>query len=195
MNSREYQEIQKAYFEVYEIDEGYEDLPVDKMIAKSKSLSRKPKPPGAPRWGPNDEAASTIKKVAGTHSRAKVKKVEQQNRERGTQKEQVDLYDVILSHLLDEGYADTLEAAEGIMVSMSEEWREEILDEANTVMSVSSPSGNSRELNKAKAKPSRNLEGQERLAAARDIRQKDVNRRAPEIEKRIKGRHRIRINP
>jgi hypothetical protein len=42
-------------------------------------------------------------------------------------KEQVDLYDIILSHLLDEGYAETLEAAEAIMVNMSEEWRESIM--------------------------------------------------------------------
>ena len=38
-----------------------------------------------------------------------------------------DLYDIILSHLLDEGYAETPEAAEAIMVNMSEEWRESIL--------------------------------------------------------------------
>jgi hypothetical protein len=44
--------------------------------------------------------------------------------------EQVDLYDIILSHLLDEGYAETSEAAEAIMVNMSEEWRENIIDEA-----------------------------------------------------------------
>jgi hypothetical protein len=44
-------------------------------------------------------------------------------------KEQVDLYDIILSYLLDEGYAETQEAAEVMMVNMSEEWREEILDE------------------------------------------------------------------
>ena len=42
-------------------------------------------------------------------------------------KEQTDLYDIILSHLLDEGYAETPEAAEAIMVNMSEEWRESIL--------------------------------------------------------------------
>ena len=51
-------------------------------------------------------------------------------------KEQADLYDIVLSHLLDEGYADTYEAAEAIMVNMSEEWREsiveEVLDEALT---------------------------------------------------------------
>ncbi len=44
--------------------------------------------------------------------------------------ETVDLYDVVLEHLLDEGYADTNENALAIMANMSEEWREEILDEA-----------------------------------------------------------------
>ena len=43
--------------------------------------------------------------------------------------ENYDLYDIILSHLLDEGYAETPEAAEAIMVNMSEEWRESIVEE------------------------------------------------------------------
>jgi len=43
--------------------------------------------------------------------------------------EQVDLYDIILSHLLDEGYADTVENAESIMVNMSEDWRQSIMEE------------------------------------------------------------------
>ena len=43
-------------------------------------------------------------------------------------KEEIDLYDIILSHLLDEGYAETLEAAEAIMVNMSEDWREGIVE-------------------------------------------------------------------
>jgi hypothetical protein len=45
------------------------------------------------------------------------------------QQESYDLYDIILSHLLDEGYAETPEAAEAIMVNMSEEWRESIVEE------------------------------------------------------------------
>jgi len=43
--------------------------------------------------------------------------------------EETDLYDIILSHLIDEGYADTEQAAEAIMVNMSEEWRESIVVE------------------------------------------------------------------
>ena len=42
--------------------------------------------------------------------------------------EQVDIYDIILSHLLDEGYAETEESAHKIMVNMSEEWRESIVE-------------------------------------------------------------------
>ena len=44
------------------------------------------------------------------------------------QNEAYDIYDVILSHLIDEGYADTFESAEAIMVNMSEEWRESICE-------------------------------------------------------------------
>jgi hypothetical protein len=47
-------------------------------------------------------------------------------------KESYDLYDIILSHLIDGGYAETEGAAESIMTNMSEEWRDEILDEAIT---------------------------------------------------------------
>ena len=41
----------------------------------------------------------------------------------------MEIYDIVLSHLLDEGYADTQQQAEVIMVNMSEEWRESIVDE------------------------------------------------------------------
>ena len=46
--------------------------------------------------------------------------------------ESYDLYDIILSHLIDEGYADTQEAAERIMVNMSEEWREDIMEKEDS---------------------------------------------------------------
>ena len=42
-----------------------------------------------------------------------------------------DFYDLVLSHLLDEGYADTNENALVIMANMSEEWRENILTEVS----------------------------------------------------------------
>jgi hypothetical protein len=51
-----------------------------------------------------------------------------------------DVYDIVLEHLVVEGYADTLEQAEVIMVNMSEDWRNEIIDEAQ-IMSVSGKGG------------------------------------------------------
>jgi hypothetical protein len=39
-----------------------------------------------------------------------------------------DVFDVVIGHLLDEGYADTEEAALAIMTNMSEEWRESIFE-------------------------------------------------------------------
>jgi hypothetical protein len=39
-----------------------------------------------------------------------------------------DVYDVVIGHLIDEGYADTEEAATAIMANMSEDWRESIVE-------------------------------------------------------------------
>jgi len=41
--------------------------------------------------------------------------------------EQIDLFDIVLSHLLSEGYAESVEQAEVIMVNMSQEWRDSII--------------------------------------------------------------------
>lgn len=43
--------------------------------------------------------------------------------------EEVDVYDVVLEHLLEEGYAETPEAAQAIMVNMSEEWIASIIED------------------------------------------------------------------
>ena len=43
--------------------------------------------------------------------------------------ENYDAYDLVLSHLINEGYADTQEAALAIMGNMSEDWRESIFEE------------------------------------------------------------------
>jgi len=48
---------------------------------------------------------------------------------KGFRKEEVDLYDVLFTHLLDEGYADTEKTAAAIIECMSEEWIDAILEE------------------------------------------------------------------
>jgi len=42
----------------------------------------------------------------------------------------VDMFDIIKGHLLDEGYADTEQAALAIMANMSEEWRQDIIEQS-----------------------------------------------------------------
>jgi hypothetical protein len=64
--------------------------------------------------------------ASGPGGKPKGKKLERQKKT-GVSAESYDYYDIILSHLLDEGYAETPEAAEAIMVNMSEDWRESII--------------------------------------------------------------------
>jgi hypothetical protein len=73
-------------------------------------------------------AKAGAKSLAGKAARAVSRGARNVARKLG---EDVDAFDIVLEHLLDEGYADTEEAATVIMANMSEEWREEILDEAN----------------------------------------------------------------
>ena len=105
MNSQELRNLQEAYMEVV-MNEGDVDSPYDRAQTNR-----------ADAYG----RAQTNR--ADAYGRAQKKKKEK------TQKEQVDLYDIILSHLLDEGYAETQEQAEVIMVNMSEDWRESIVEE------------------------------------------------------------------
>jgi hypothetical protein len=138
MNSQDLHNLQEAYLEVY--DEAYKKFPYKKVEDKiHKKEANNPTGRGTPQ---SVNMGKVIRHFRGEvrrterreHSPKISKAKEAENRERGTQKEQVDLYDIILSHLLDEGYADTQEQAEVIMVNMSEDWKEsivleEVLDE------------------------------------------------------------------
>ena len=55
-------------------------------------------------------------------------KSQKKNLEKAFQKENYDAFDVVLEYLLDEGFAETVEGAEAIMVNMSEGWIETILE-------------------------------------------------------------------
>jgi len=44
-----------------------------------------------------------------------------------------DPFDIVMNHLLDEGYADSVEGAEVIMRNMSEEWRVSIVEQSEPV--------------------------------------------------------------
>ena len=103
MDAQEFRSLQEAYMEVVE----------NKQYDKTHG--------GATQKGPigtgigKDLNIGFEKRIKEKQAKSKIKK------------EQVDIYDIILSHLLDEGYAETPEAAEAIMVNMSEEWRDSII--------------------------------------------------------------------
>ncbi len=138
MNSQEFRSLQEAYLEVVmnELDEGMNI----KQFEKKRRLQKQKENKALEKLSPtrragihNPEKASeraerrwirSGKMGAGGELRTnKVRKA----KALGELGEQIDIYDIILSHLLDEGYAETPEAAEAIMVNMSEEWRHSII--------------------------------------------------------------------
>ena len=66
-------------------------------------------------------------------------------------------YEFVLSYLIDEGYADTFENAEVIMVNMSEDWMESILESEKT---PKSPRNIERTKQKAEQRKARRLRQQ-----------------------------------
>ena len=135
MDAQDLRNLQEAYMEV--CDEAYKKFPYKKVEDKiHKKEADNPTGRGTPQSVKMDtvfrhfKGGKEVRRVEKReHSPQISKEKEEENRARGNQKEQVDLYDIILSHLLDEGYAETQEAAEVIMVNMSEEWRENICEE------------------------------------------------------------------
>jgi hypothetical protein len=157
MNSKELRALQEAYSQVYELDEA-EVLAQKGGVPGSVKVKPALSIPGTDIGvGPNKPVPGTFttttpgqrEKIskgdttidrglykqprvgagptANERSRYNTAKVQQGSADR-MKIEQVDLYDIILSHLLDEGYADTEEAATVIMVNMSEEWRDSIVE-------------------------------------------------------------------
>ena len=125
MNFNDLQGLQEAYTQINQLDEVL-DTPekaneYGKKVVKSvlgaatKAVITKDK-----------EHLKTIdKRIKG----AKMAKRKAERKAAEEVKESYDLYDIILSYLLDEGYAETNEAALAIMANMSEEWRGEIVEE------------------------------------------------------------------
>jgi hypothetical protein len=86
---------------------------------------------GTPKAKPRIEKNRTYRttKTGKMHGQDQAKLKKDLQYKRSSRNEEYDLYNIILSHLLDEGYADTEQAAEAIMVNMSEDWRQSICEE------------------------------------------------------------------
>jgi hypothetical protein len=111
MNSQELRALQEAYSQVYELDENRMDSRMEKMPSAPAKVGK---------------ATHSIKDIPVSREPSPEEKAKAR---KALKLKESDLYDIILSHLLDEGYADTEQAAEAIMVNMSEDWRESIVEE------------------------------------------------------------------
>jgi hypothetical protein len=120
MNSQDIRNLQEAYNQVYELDE----ISNAKVAAVSKARQKNVNK----AFDELDDSRVSSQNLATAISNQQ--KNQRLSDKRDKRNEAVDLYDIILSHLLDEGYADTQEAAEAIMVNMSEDWRESIVEGA-----------------------------------------------------------------
>jgi hypothetical protein len=96
---------------------GGTNAPADERVGKGPNRAK-----NAAYWAGN--AGPTRDRGAGNKAARRAGKSVPNTRDVD---ESYDLYDIILSHLLDEKYAETPEAAEAIMVNMSEEWRDSII--------------------------------------------------------------------
>ena len=77
------------------------------------------------------QAGRSIPSPGGSPSTAKPQPEKPKSKPSGNPlglNQDVDLFDLIKGHLLDEGYADTEEAALKIMANMSKEWRQSIIE-------------------------------------------------------------------
>ena len=120
MESNHVRDLMEAYSSIYAENEEVEQL--DEFA------------PGL--QGPVDrflKGGQKVLKGLGLKVNEKERPTPDQNAQKAkiNQNQSFDLFDIIKGHLLDEGFADTEEAALAIMTNMSEEWREQILDEAN----------------------------------------------------------------
>jgi hypothetical protein len=120
MDVQDIRNLQEAYLEVVE-NQQLDEAEQSPMPPRRSAAERKKR---AKELGDRQ----TIRGIVSGYNK-KRQPSRQEDPEKYYPKEQYDLYDIILSHLLDEGYADTQQAAEAIMVNMSEEWREDIVEE------------------------------------------------------------------
>jgi hypothetical protein len=124
MNSQDLHNLQEAYLDVYELMERNEEpyiIDVKKSKRNPQKVEQQKTTHRKVEQNPSFFGGKTFGSLTGKMSKSP-----------RNQKEETDLYDIILSHLLDEGYAETQEQAEVIMVNMSEDWRESIFENVSS---------------------------------------------------------------
>jgi len=120
MREQEVRELYEAYMQVHQPQEEVEQLDENVQDAVKGALEK-----GANFMKTNPVGKAVSKIIAPVGGGRKTPTATSG----GYRKEEIDLFDAILEHLVSEGYADTNESALVIMANMSEEWRRSILDE------------------------------------------------------------------
>jgi hypothetical protein len=128
MNSQELRALQEAYLDVYA-----EGFPAVKPSVRSGDAGtsglKMIQTSGGGTGYINKHSGGNVLPSGTVNSIMKGDlMVKNKNQNQTTQVAHFDIFDVIKGHLLDEGYADTEQAAEAIMVNMSEEWRNSIVE-------------------------------------------------------------------
>ena len=120
MREQEVRELYEAYMQVHQPQEEVEQLDENVQDAVKGALEK-----GANFMKTNPVGKAVSKIIAPVGGGRKTPTATSG----GYRKEEIDLFDTILEHLVSEGYADTNESALVIMANMSEEWRQSILNE------------------------------------------------------------------
>ena len=124
MDAQDFRSLQEAYLEVVENHQLNEDSRRMSNKQRTASVRQNIKAFGSNFTPPNNYDPDANRGQGEVLTRKQIEK----KRRKELRQEEVSVYDIILTHLLDEGYAETPEAAEAIMVNMSEEWREDIVE-------------------------------------------------------------------
>ena len=139
MDAQELSNLQEAYMDVYyELDERAPGFRFDYnqrhgrpfITPETSQSASETETLGGGTYRRGKERLPKSKRKYDRQVLSGVRAASDQEKERARKRMGIkeDIYDIILSHLLDEGYVETQEAAEVIMVNMSEEWRDTIIE-------------------------------------------------------------------
>jgi len=131
MDAQELRNLQEAYMEVVEnqqLGEGHRELNKKRMRRMDDQIIKHMDRDDWEKAG-NIQNQMDSRTPEWSKMQAEKNKNRPEKEKRSKTVSEADLYDIVMDYLLDEGYADTQQAAEAIMVNMSEEWREDIVEE------------------------------------------------------------------
>jgi hypothetical protein len=86
-----------------------------------------------------EPASTPAKRPSLASQSAELRAMQASSRQRQGLTQSFDVFDAVLGYLIDEGYADTEEAATAIMANMSEGWRESIVENRGMAYSGGKP--------------------------------------------------------